>query len=384
MYGAAPDPPMHVLGRDDGPEVGPTVRLGSFLARDGSDGCPVALDCDRPHAAVVVGKRGSGKSHTLGVLAEGIADADGVTPVLIDPMGEFEGLAALAGATVREPRVRPAALPPPAWPELLGLEPNGAPGSLVWRVVAEADGRSPSITGLRDRVRAADVPNATSRAADNALALAATWGVFDAGASSVAGLSAGGPTVLDCSALSRQAVGAVVRVVARGLYESRIDSSGASDAPRGGGGSGADRPLPWLLVDEAHVLFDGVAAPALRTLLTRGRSPGVSLVCATQRPSALPDVAVSQSDLTVAHRLTAERDRDALRAAQPSFLGTDVGDAVPGGVGEALVVDDATERAHTVTVRDRDTPHGGGTPRASQYGQHSTTRRERDSTSRRV
>lgn len=371
---------MHVLGRDDGPAVGPTARLGSFLARDGSDGGPVALDCDRPHAAVVVGKRGSGKSHTLGVLAEELADADGVTPVLIDPMGEFDGLAALPDATVREPRVRSAALPPPAWPELVGLDPNGAPGSLVWRVVAEAGAQSPSITGLRDRVRAADVPAATIRAADNALALAATWGVFDADAPSPAGLSAGGPTVLDCSSLSRQAVGAVARVVARGLYESRIDTSGASHDDAG---ADVGRPLPWLLVDEAHVLFDGVAAPALRTLLTRGRSPGVSLVCATQRPSALPDVAVSQSDLIVAHRLTAERDRDALRAAQPSFLGTDVGDAVPSGVGEALVVDDATERAHTVTVRDRETPHGGTTPRASQCGRNSATRRDRDPPTRR-
>jgi len=108
---------------------------------------------------------------------------------------------------------------------------------------------------------------------------------------------AGSRPVLDLAGVPEAAAAAVVRAVARGLY-ARIDGD-------------LDR-LPWLLVDEAHAFFGGVADPALRTLLTRGRAPGVSLVCATQRPGALPSVAVSQSDLLVAHRLTAERDLDRL------------------------------------------------------------------------
>ena len=145
---------------------------------------------------------------------------------------------------------------------------------------------------------------------------------------------------------------AVVRRDARGLYDARI----ASDLSR----------LPSMLVHGAHAFFDGVAESALRTLLTRGRAPGVSVVCATQRPAALPSVAVSQSDLLVSHRLTAARDVDRLAAAEATYLAGDLASRLPDGVGEALVVDDATETAHTVRIRERRTPHEGESPRASR------------------
>ena len=367
---------MYVLGRDDGQAAddeapvdsdgarsNPThaARIGSFLARDGSAGATVGVDVDRPHAGVVFGKRGTGKSYTLGVLAEGLAAADGVAPVVVDPMGVFGGLAAAAGRVI-DPAVRPAAVPPSTWPDLLGLDPTGGPGSLVWRVVADAVGGgsdtagedpSPSVADLRAAVADADAPAETRRAATNHLRLAASWGVFDADATPAASLVADGtPTVIDLAGVPDAAAAAVVRAVARGLYDARI----------------ADEPsrLPWLLVDEAHAFFGGVAEPALRTLLTRGRAPGVSVVCATQRPAALPSVAVSQSDLIVSHRLTAARDVDGLAEADATYLAGDIASRLPDGVGEALVVDDATETAHTVRVRERRTPHGGGSPRASR------------------
>ncbi|OYR83060.1 ATPase [Halorubrum sp. C191] len=388
-----PRPPgrVYVLGRDDGTDRTEgadrgdcadlrdsahrdgdrpphTARIGSFLARDGSAGAPVGVDLDRPHAGVVFGKRGTGKSYTLGVLAEELADAGGVAPVVVDPMGVFAGLEAAGGRTV-DPAVRPASIPPSAWPNLLGLAPASGPGTLVWQVVADAvdDGSgeatdrnaasgttpSPSLAALRETVDAADAPAETRRAAANHLRLAASWGVFDADAPPVASLAAdGNPAVLDLAGVPDAAAAAVVRAVARGLYDARI----AGDLSR----------LPWLLVDEAHAFFDGVADPALRTLLTRGRAPGVSLVCATQRPAALPSVAVSQSDLLVSHRLTAARDVERLAAAEATYLAGDLASRLPEGVGEALVVDDATETAHTVRIRERRTPHEGESPRASR------------------
>ena len=345
-----------------------TARIGSFLARDGSAGAAVGVDLDRPHAGVVFGKRGTGKSYTLGVLAEEVADADGVVPIVVDPMGVFGGLDAAGGRAV-DPAVRPASIPPSTWPDLLGLDPASGPGSLVWRVVADAvengggggtdgdsalgEGPSPSLAALREAVAAADAPAESRRAAANHLRLAASWGVFDADAPPVASLAADGdPVVLDLAGVPDAAAAAVVRAVARGLYDARIDG----DLPR----------LPWLLVDEAHAFFDGIAEPALRTLLTRGRAPGVSLVCATQRPAALPSVAVSQSDLLVSHRLTAGRDVDRLAEAEATYLAGDLASRLPEGVGEALVVDDATETAHTVRIRERRTPHEGESPRASR------------------
>jgi hypothetical protein len=108
-----------------------------------------------------------------------------------------------------------------------------------------------------------------------------------------------------------------------------------------------------------------VAETALRTVLTRGRQPGLSLVAATQRPSALPSVAVSQADLLLAHRLTARADLDALSAARPTFLGGSFEERLPANPGEVLLVDDATESVHTVRVRERETSHGGASPSAT-------------------
>ena len=370
---------MYLLGREAGSvadiegderasEDG-AVRLGSFLARDGSTGATVGLDADGPHAGVVVGKRGTGKSYTLGVIAEGLAEIPGVAPVVVDPMGVFGGLEA-AGGRVVDPVVRPTSIPPSVWPALVGLDPAGSAGSLLWRVVADVtdsaasggeavDGThsgaldEPSIDTFRDAVVAADASAAARRTATNHLALAASWGVFDATAPPVTALlDDGAPVVVDLAGTSERAAAAVVRSVARGLYDARI----ADDVGR----------LPWLLIDEAHAFFDGVADPALRTLLTRGRAPGVSIVCATQRPGVLPPVAISQSDILVAHRLTAERDVERLADAEATYLAGDLASRLPTGTGEALVVDDATEEAHTVRVRERRTPHGGGDPSASE------------------
>ncbi|WEL24654.1 ATP-binding protein [Haloferax volcanii] len=338
---------MHTIGRKSD-EEGPACRLGCYRARDGSDGATVGLDVNRPHAAVVVGKRGSGKSHTLGVMAEGLARAAGVAPVVIDPMGVFCGLTeSPIDATVHDsPRVRADALPPSAWPELLGLDPTAPAGSLVWRLAAEED----SLVAMRGAVDDDDAAPETRRAAANHLALADSWDVFHPEGLDPRSLCGSSPDVLDLSGLEATPASAVVRVVARGLYDARV----AGSVPR----------IPWLLLDEAHAFAGGLADPALRTLLTRGRAPGVGVVLATQRPSALPEVAVSQADLRVVHRLTAGPDVSAMAAADPTYFDESLRARLPRERGCALVVDDTTETVHDVRVRPRETPDGGATPRA--------------------
>ncbi len=346
---AAPTPGMTtVIGREEGASGG-TLSFGTYRAVDGSPGAPVALDCDRPHVAAVVGKRGYGKSYTLGVLAEGLARAHGVAPVVVDPVGVFRSLGrddAVAGSVVADPTVAAATLPPRAWCETLGLEPTAPAGALVWRAAAERR----DLAGMREAVRAANTADGARRAALNHLDLADAWGVFDPAGLTAADLADGGVTVLDVSGLPDAAAGVVARAVATALYEARV--------------AGAVDRLPWLVLDEAHVFFDGVAAPALRTLATRGRQPGVSLVVATQRPRAVPAVTLSQADLLVAHRLTATADREALSAAEHAYVERSLVDRLPTAPGEVRVVDDATESVHAVRVRERDTPHGGGSPRA--------------------
>lgn len=334
----------------------PSAHFGSFRARDGSAGGAVALDLDRPHAGLVVGKRGYGKSYTLGVLAEELARANGVAPVVVDPMGVFATLTATAdgppvtATVVDAPRVHPGVIPPRAWCTLLGLDPASGAGSLVWQAAEAADG----LSEMRAHVDAASAGTAAvSRAAHNHIDLANSWDVFDREGLTADRLASGGVTVLDLSGVPPAPMRAVCRGVARSLYDARVDER-------------IER-LPWLLVDEAHAFFDGIADPALRTVLTRGRQPGVSFVAATQRPDALPGVAISQSDLLIAHRLTDAADRDALERARPSYVDGSFEDRMPTGPGEVVVVDDTTESVHAVGVRGRDTPHGGESPRASDF-----------------
>jgi hypothetical protein len=358
----------HVLGRDpsENRETSPSGHLGAYRARDGSSGAAVHLDLDSPHAGLVVGKRGYGKSYSLGVLAEELARAEGVAPVVADPMGIFGSLAEAGAEVVGQPRVPADALAPRAWCDLLGLTADSPAGALVWQAAAARS----TLAGMREFVADADTKaeRATRRAADNHLGLAESWGVFSPEGLTAAdllvslvdaGTSAG--TVLDLSGLDAEPANAVVRAVASGLYDHCV--TGQSDAPET-----HPHQLPWLLLDEAHAFFSGIAAPALRTVLTRGRQPGVSLVAATQRPSALPPVAISQSDLLFAHRLTARADLDALAEARPTYLASSFEERLPAAPGKVLLVDDATESVHAVRIRERETAHGGSSPSASNPG----------------
>lgn len=348
-----------VLGRDGDRDRGPVGHLGRYRALDGTSGATLYCDLDGPHAVTIVGKRGYGKSYTMGVLAEELAKTDGLAPVIVDPMGAFETLAETNTGTGRdndipatvidEPAVKPTALDPQSWCGLLGLSPERGAGGLVWQAAQETS----TIAEMRAHIDGTDAPQIDKRAARNHLHLAESWDVFDATGLEAADLAGPEITIIDVSGLESAPMNAVCRGVAEALYRARVTET-------------IER-LPWLLLDEAHTFFSGVAEPALERILTRGRAPGVSLVAATQRPSAVPELCLSQSDLLFAHRLTAQTDLEALVAAQPTYMNGSLADAdrLPEAPGEVVVVDDSTETVHAVQIRTRETAHGGDSPRAS-------------------
>ncbi len=61
------------------------------LGRDTQDANPTYLSIGGAHAVLVCGKRGSGKSYTLGVIVEELLSAAGqeIIPILVDPMGVY-------------------------------------------------------------------------------------------------------------------------------------------------------------------------------------------------------------------------------------------------------------------------------------------------------
>lgn len=342
-----------VLGRDTSLDDGPVGMLGSYRALDGSSGAEICFDFDRPHSVLVVGKRGYGKSYTLGVIAEALSSSSAISPVIIDPMGVFGTLDSESGdkevdaEIVRSPTVTPGSIVPQSWCELLDLSPESAAGGLVWQAAHAGE----SLDAMQTHIDESNASRAAKRSARNHLQLAEAWSVFSSNGLTAEDLCGPEITVIDVSGLDTAPMNAVVRGIAESLYHARVTDSVSR--------------LPWLLIDEAHTFFQGIAAPALKTVLTRGRAPGVSLVLATQRPSAVSDVGISQSDILISHRLTSHADLQALQKAQPTYMDSSLEQRMPTEPGEAIVVDDSTETVHAVQIRERKTPHGGDSPRAS-------------------
>ena len=109
------------------------------------------------------------------------------------------------------------------------------------------------------------------------------------------------------------------------------------------------------------------ATKALLTILREGREPGISLILATQQPGKIHTDVITQSDIVLAHRLTAKVDVDALGMLLQSYMreGLDKQLAtLPPLTGAGIIFDDLNERIYPLQIRPRLTWHGGEAPNA--------------------
>jgi hypothetical protein len=132
-----------------------------------------------------------------------------------------------------------------------------------------------------------------------------------------------------------------------------------------------DEPLVWLVIDEAHEFLPNdeitVATRPLVTILREGRQPGISLILASQQPGKIHTDVMTQSDIVVAHRITANVDIKALGMLMQSYMreGLDKQlNVLPRVKGSAIIFDDMNERMYSIRVRPRYTWHGGEAPTA--------------------
>jgi len=389
---------------------------------------PIYMDVARAHAMLICGKRGGGKSYTMGSIAEGLADMDpevakNLSFVLLDTMGvywsmkypnkknddllEQWGLKGKAlGVRIWVPGgfydkykedgipvdfpfyVRPNELSIEDWMNAFQLKTDDEVGVAVQRVINK-NLESGENFSIQDIIDTAENDNRldpkTKLAVINRFDNCKTWGLFSKNGTKISDMLEGGKViVMDLSPYVSMPGGWEIKALAVGLIakkmfisrmlvrkrEELFDIINKTEVVKKDEIKD-DLPMPWLIVDEAHEFLprEGMApsSQALITILREGRQPGVSLILATQQPAKIHTDAITQSDIVLSHRITASFDLEAL---DKIFLSYDskgsknLFNSMPRTKGCAIIMDDKNERLHTMQVKPRITWHGGEDPNA--------------------
>ncbi len=407
-----------------------TIFLGRQYVKMGevtSLSNPIYMDIASSHVVFIVGKRGSGKSYSLSVIAEGISDLplsikQNLSIILLDTMGVFWTMKYPNQAeteALREWNIEPKALPvtiytpagfyqrykekgiptdfpfaimpedldPEDWCLTFNLDVNSPAGVLLSRIVHQArdEAGSSSIAELISLVvqdKATD--ETTKNIVINQFHKVEDWGIFAKEGTPLQDLArAGQVTILDLSPYATLPSGWLIKALVVGLLAKRlftermiarkteefesIDTSMHYFLKEGK--EKLEQPLIWLALDEAHELLpkEGrtAATDALITLLREGRQPGISMILASQQPGKIHTDVITQSDVVVAHRLTAKADIDALGELMQSYMRRGLEEEInmlPRTMGAALVFDDINERIFPMHVRPKFSWHGGESP----------------------
>jgi len=396
-------------------------------------GADVWLDLSFPHVIYITGTRGSGKSFDLGVLVEGISELTAKSPVqrdvspiasiLIDTQNQFWTLKyppnpdipenmeqidaldrwglepnALSNVSLWVPygtekllgdetyfSIRPRDVELDDWCLLLGLEVYGPQGHIIRSALTRLAGSDFDIAELIEDIRQDSNWSGIADSSRNAL-IYKLQDYSDSKLFSKSGLafeeivSPGRCNVFMLRELRDVDKSLVTAIIARLVFRRMGEYHTRRKLARFRGHPLPSVTLPsrvWLLIDEAHVVAgQGTPSPARAALIEyvkRGRDAGLSLVLATQQPSAVDDKILSQVNLTLSHRLTFQSDVAAAISriptksiAQMRSGGASVGDFGDMlrylDAGDCFVGDHATSRAILVKVRSRVTAHGGYSP----------------------
>ena len=399
------------------------VTMGNYTSLSN----PIYMDVARSHVVLISGKRGSGKSYTIGTMAEalsnlGVEESGNIAPLIFDTMGIFWtmkyknekdrelldewGLKAKnvpmkvfapfgyyqeykeKGIDVdAEFAIKLSELEPADWVTLFELRFTDSIAVLIESVISELrEGKkSFSFEEIYDLMNRAE--NVSQETKNSAMALfdaAKTWKVFDEekGTSVRDLIEAGTTTVIDLSMYA--SLGAfnvralIIGLVSKKIFNARMASRKDEEIQAVQHGANYMRyqvvremPLVWIFIDEAHEFLprEGKtpATDALVQLLREGRQPGISMVMATQQPGKIHTDAMTQSDIVISHRVTAKLDVDALNDITQSYMHSSISDklnGLPHLKGAAIILDDNSERIYPMRVRPRFTWHGGEAPTA--------------------
>ncbi|MHA2351761.1 MAG: ATP-binding protein [Candidatus Thorarchaeota archaeon] len=369
-----------------------TAGLGTIGGvAEGSDdiltslmGMPVNLDLMSPHVMFVAGKRGSGKSYTLGIIAEELAlamerkeievaavvvDTVDVFRQMVDPNDEQADLlkkwnleakgfqvavyiprrtyVGLPDEVKKKARLFPLSIGPREltvsdWGYV--LEKGGSLSTTMENLIGETlDSVRKGYTldsgdkvtlkrdfSIKEMIRCIEInPSinelykpSTRTALIQRLKRADRLGVFHPGGTSAQDLAiAGQITVIDVAPLGSDAE-AVLAILTNMLCRQVLTYRMAWTDE----GTSAREELPptWLIIDEAHTLVprsgNTPAKDAIIGYAKLGRRFGCSLVLCTQQPSAVSDDAISQADIILSHSLSHDNDIRALQQRAPAVM----------------------------------------------------------------
>lgn len=391
-----------------------TMYLGrvSEKGKHGLYGKKVLVDAVFPHVVFISGHRGSGKSYTLGVIAEELSKADlGVGVIIVDPIGIFWALKKensdvnesvllekwglnpdflknieiftpigiyndYRDETVDTPfALKPSDLYIEDWCRTFDIDRYEVRGTVLEKAM-QIVSREQADYSIDDILAALDDPGiVNSYRSDSIQAIrsrmnaAKGWGIFSGKGTPLSALSS--PNKVSILDISNPRIGDSLRallvgIIARKVLEARIKSSRGELFEKSGEDEGAI-PVTWLLIDEAHVLVPNnkktAASDPLIEYAKQGRKPGCALVLVTQQPSAMHKDIMSQIDIMITHLLTFEDDIKAFLKRVPSsvpdrFEESDFIRSMPTGVG--LISDQKTQnRSLIVKIRPRISLHAG-------------------------
>ena len=403
------------------------VSMGQYTSLSN----PIYLDVARSHVVLVSGKRGSGKSYTLGAIAEAISslpkeESQNLCPLMFDTMGIFWtmkfknqkdkklldewGLKAQnipikvfapfgyfqeykdKGIPVdAEFGIKISELQPDDWISLFGLQFIDPVAVVIEEAISDL--REKGSFNFEDiYTRISNVKTASEEIKNSAKSLfgaAKTWKVFSEskGIEIKDLVTPATSTVIDLSMYS--SIGTfnvralIIGLVCRKLFEERMSSRRNEEIQAVQHGidylyfnQKREMPLVWIIIDEAHEFLpkEGKtpASDALIQLLREGRQPGISLILATQQPGKIHTDALTQADIVLSHRVTAQLDVQALNEIMQSYLFEGIKsklDNLPKLRGSAIILDDNSERIYPMRVRPRFTWHGGEAPTAVKIDQ---------------
>lgn len=342
----------------------------------------IYMDVVGSHVVLIVGKRGSGKSYTMGVMAEGVADMppeikENIAIVLLDTMGIYwtmrykndkdeqllkdwnlqgKGLDVKIytptgwykeykekGIPTDAPfSIRPNELDSLDWCLTFEVDQFSEMGVLIQKVnsTLKESGKNYSLDDMIKEVQKDKTSQPHIRDAVGNLFLSAkSWGLFDTKGTEIKDIVKGGQvTVLDVSAYATMPGGWGIKSLAIGLiaqklfiermiarkFEEYEEIHSATHYFGEEKKMKQDFPMVWLIIDEAHEFLPAVgktaATSALITILREGRQPGISLVLATQQPGKIHSDVLTQADAVIAHRITAKLDVDALGTLMQSYM----------------------------------------------------------------